>query len=88
MVYARGGKDGPTKEELANATVDWLKANRPEVLFSKSQGQKGAKGPQERGRGHKEHHREAQAVLSDNDLPLSLPQMSNKVTSPRASRRA
>ena len=36
MVYARGGKDGPTKEELANATVDWLKASRPGVLFSKA----------------------------------------------------
>ena len=34
-VHARGGKDGPTKEELARAAVDWLKANRPDVLFFK-----------------------------------------------------
>ena len=36
-MYARRGKDGPTKEELAKATVEWPKANRPGVLFSKAE---------------------------------------------------
>ena len=33
-VYQRG-PHGPSKDELANATTAWLKANKPEVMYSK-----------------------------------------------------
>ena len=34
-VYARGGANGPTDEELTKASVAWLKAKRPGALDSK-----------------------------------------------------
>jgi hypothetical protein len=34
-VYARGGANGPTNEELTKASVAWLRANRPGALDSK-----------------------------------------------------
>jgi hypothetical protein len=33
-VYARGGANGPTDEELTKPSVAWLKANRPGALDS------------------------------------------------------
>ena len=35
-VYQRG-PHGPSMDELANATTAWLKANRPDVLYSKAE---------------------------------------------------
>jgi hypothetical protein len=34
-VYARGGANGPTDEEITKPSLAWLKANRPGALDSK-----------------------------------------------------